>query len=369
MSDNSLLYKIGIQLIQGIGPVTAKNIIAYTGSAEGVFKQDKTKLMKIPGIGEFTANKIVNNRDVLNDAEKEIEFIQKNNIQTYFFLDNDYPELLKHCPDSPIMLYSRGKLDVNSRRTLSIVGTRVATSAGKENCENLIKDLKEKNHNPIIISGLAFGIDICAHKAALNNNLQTIAVLGHGLDRIYPAEHKKTAHEIIESGAVITEFLSSSKFERQNFLQRNRIIAGLSQATVVVESGDKGGSLVTANIANSYNRDVFAFPGRIKDKKSIGCNRLIKQNKAALIESADDLEYILGWEVKKTKPVQTELFTELSPIEETIVKVLLEEGKTSIDIICRKTELEMHTLSTSLLTLEFMNIVRSLPGKIYELII
>ncbi len=362
-----LKYKIGIQLIPGIGPVTAKSIIAYTGSIEGVFKEKKSNLVKIPGIGEFTAEKIINNRNVLEIAEKEIEFIENNNINTYFFLDKNYPELLKQCTDAPVMLYSKGKLEINGKKAISIVGTRNITGAGKENCEKLITDLKENNHNPIIVSGLAYGADICAHKFALKNGLKTIAVLGHGLNRVYPASHKNTATEISQNGAVITEYLSTSKFERQNFLQRNRVIAGLTKATVVVESAFKGGSLVTADIANSYNREVFAFPGRINDKMSVGCNKLIKQNKAVLLEDSKDIEYIIGWDEKPEKPVQQELFIELTEEEQEVLNILQSEGgKSNIDTISRKSEIEINLLSAFLLAMEFKNVIRSLPGKIYE---
>ncbi len=369
MNNEILKYQIAIGLISGIGPVTAKNLIAYSGSVDGVFKETKQKLIKIPGIGEYGANKIIKNRTkALNRALEEIKFIEKHKIKTTFYLDKDYPELLKHCNDSPLMIYSRGIYDFANKKVISIVGTRDATHKGKENCENLIKDLKEAGHNPVIVSGLAYGIDICAHKAALKNGLQTVAVLGHGLQRIYPANHKNTAKEIINQGAVVTEFLSDSKFERQNFLQRNRIIAGMSVATIVVESAAKGGSLITAELANSYNREVFAFPGRVNDKYSAGCNKLIKQHKGYLIESYKDIEYILGWEKGKTPEVkQNVLFVELSDEEKNIVDVLRNTQNSTIDLICNKSKYTMGKVSSVLLDLEFKDIVKCLPGKVYEL--
>lgn len=367
MFDSSLKYKIGIGLIPGIGPVNAKNLIAYVGSIEGVFKESKNKLVKIPSIGEFTANQIIQNKNVLETAEKEIEYIKKHKIETFFFLDNDYPELLKQVSDAPILFYSKGNINFNERKIISIVGTRNATSEGRENCEKLISDFSSSKHNPIIVSGLAYGVDICAHKSALKNNLETIAVLGHGLDRIYPAVHSSTAQEIVEQGSLITEFMSKSPFERQNFLRRNRIIAGIAHATVVVESAEKGGSLVTADIANSYNRDVFAFPGRISDKYSAGCNILIKTNKAVLIESIKDIEYLLGWEQISQKKQQRQLFVELNDEEKVIGKILINEKIASIDFICENSGFHQGKTATVLLNLEFKGIVRTMPGKRYEL--
>jgi DNA processing protein len=368
MTDNLLKYKIAIGLLPGIGPITAKNIIAYTGSTEGAFRETKTALMKIPGIGELTANQIIANRDVIETAEKEIRFIEKNNIKTSFFLDEDYPYLLKQIPDAPILFFYKGKMNVENRKIISIVGTRNATSEGRSNCERLIEQIAASGLNPIIVSGLAFGIDICAHKAALKNNLETYAVLGHGLDRIYPPVHIAAAREIEECGALISEFTSHSAFDRQNFLRRNRIIAGIAHATIVAESGEKGGSLVTAEIANSYNREVFAFPGRISDKYSVGCNRLIKTNKAALIENSSDIEYLLGWEQNAAKKsFQKQLFVELNDEEKKLTEVLGEEKNQTIDVICQKTEMTQGKVSSILLELEFKGIVRVLPGKIFEL--
>lgn len=370
MPNNNLLYKIAISLIPRIGPVNAKSLISYCSGVENVFNTPKSILLKIPGIGEFGANQILKHKqNALEIAEKELIFIEKHKIQTAFYLDKDYPILLKQCKDAPIMLYYKGNIDINDKNVISVVGTRKATPDGKENCKNLITDLNELGHNPIIISGLAYGIDICAHKTALENKLKTIAVLGHGLDRIYPDKHRNTAKEIIESGgAVMTEYLSSSKFDRQNFLQRNRIIAGISTATVIVQSAAKGGSLTTADIANSYNRDVFAFPGRIIDKYHAGCNKLIKQHKAYLIESAKDLEYVLGWEKSGNKiPKQNVLFVELTSDEKNIVEILNDKGGLPLDLICKVSEFPIGKISSLLLGLEFKNVVRCLPGKVYEL--
>jgi DNA processing protein len=268
MIDETLKYKIGITLIKGVGNNLAKNLIAYIGSVEGVFREKQQNLAKIPGIGEVLSKVIVSQiltQNIVNRAEHEIEFISKNKIQSYFFTDRDYPFRLKECPDSPIMIYSKGNCNLNNGKFVGIVGTRKATETGKENCKQLISDLKCVLPNAIIVSGLAYGIDICAHKAALDSGLLTIGVIGHGLDRIYPELHRPTAVKMVQDGALLTEYLSLTNPDKQNFVQRNRIIAGLCDAIVVVESGTKGGALITAEIANDYNRDVFAFPGRVND--------------------------------------------------------------------------------------------------------
>ena len=276
MTEN-LQYKVALSMIFGIGNMNAKKLIAYIGSVEGIFKEKKQNLEKVPGIGTKLSKEIINS-DALNKAEEEIKFTEKNKIEVLFFNDKDYPERLKHCEDSPIIIYQKGKYDLNKEKILSIVGTRNATITGKENCNKLISSLSESGHKPLIISGLAYGVDICAHKAAIKNNLDTVAVLGHGFSTLYPAAHRKYAKEIIENGTLLTEFPHNSKLEPSNFVKRNRIIAGISDATIVIESAKKGGSLITAQLANSYSRDVFAYPGRLNDKYSEGCNFLIKTN-------------------------------------------------------------------------------------------
>ncbi len=368
MLPDDLHYKIALSLFPKVGSKIAKNLVAYTGSPEAVFKEKYANLIKIPGVGSIIAGFINQSKaPALKRAKEEIEFIEKNNIRPYFYLDEDYPFLLKQAEDAPIMFYVKGKIDFRNRKILSIVGTRKATAYGKELCEKLIADLSVHGHNPIIVSGLAYGIDICAHKAALKNGLETVAVFGHGHDRVYPAAHRETARKIQNQGALLTEFMHGSSFDRQNFLKRNRIIAGLAQATLVVESAAKGGSLVTADIANSYNREVFAFPGRVGDASSAGCNALIKKHKAYMIESADDIEYILNWTSNEIKPKQQQLFIELSVDEKRIVRAIQTEGKSMIDQICKQAQLPPAKVSALLLELEFKGAVRNLPGKLFEM--
>lgn len=365
---DELRYRIGLCLIPLIGDINAKKLLAYCGSAEAVFHEKKQKLIKIPGIGETIAEAVINNKQVLDRADEEIEFITKNNIEPLFFLDDNYPQRLKNCFDSPIMLYFKGNTNLNNTKTIGIVGTRQATDYGKNFCNQLIKDLA--NYQPLIVSGLAYGIDGAAHKAAIDNNIPTVGVLAHGLDMIYPTLHKNMAEKMLKNGGLLTEFLSKSNPDRENFPKRNRIVAGMCDAVIVVESGRKGGALITAEIANSYNRDVFAVPGKLNDAHSLGCNFLIKVNKAVLIESAADIEYILGWEKEKsgTKPIQRSLFIELTDEEHIIAAILKEDSPCSIDNICIKANMQSSKVVASLLNMEFSGIVACMPGKQYKLI-
>mgnify|MGYP006290855591 CR=1 FL=1 len=368
MNNEQLKYQIGISLIPNVGPVTAKKVIAYVGSLEGVFKEKPSKLLKIPNVGEYLANQI-SKHNVLPRAEEEIQFITKHNIKVKFYLDKDFPHRLRHCPDAPLLYFYRGNADLNCRKVISIVGTRASTDYGNEICDLLITKIKERGHHAVIVSGLAHGIDVAAHRSAVKNSLPTVAVLGHGLDTIYPSVHKDIAREIVKNGALITEFPHKCRFIKNNFVRRNRIVAGLADAVIIVESAKRGGALITAEIANSYNRDVFAFPGRIDDTRSEGCNWLIKTHKANLIEKIEDLEYIMGWEtaIKKPKEIQKEIFPELDPEEERIIQLLQKEHELPLDIISIKLNLQVSKVSALLLNLEFAGLIKSLPGKVFSL--
>jgi DNA processing protein len=283
-------------------------------------------------------------------------------------MDNDYPKTLYNCPDAPCVLFYKGKFDLINRTKISIIGTRRATSYGLNMCEKIVSQLKETKMNPVIISGLAYGIDICAHKHALENKLDTVAVLGHGLNTIYPAAHKSYAKRIVENGCLLSEFSISNSFDSHNFVKRNRIIAGIPDAVIVIESARKGGSLITANIANTYSKDVFAFPGRSFDKCSAGCNFLIKTNQAHLIEDIADLKYIMGWNEKGIEEfVQPKLFDDFTIEEKKIIDIIKAKEKISIDILCSITKFSLNKLSSILLKLEFEGIIYSHPGKIYSL--
>jgi DNA processing protein len=366
MPDISLKHKIALGLIPRIGDINARKLVSHFGSVEAIFHEPYRNLVKIPGIGGGLA-KYISDRSYLDTAEKEVEYVTKNNIKTYFYLDNDYPFRLRQCDDSPVVFFFNGNCDLNAPKMLSVIGTRNATSRGKELCEKIIGGLAAGHSDLVIISGLAYGIDITSHKAALSHNLKTIGVLGHGFKTTYPAVHAAIARTMVDQGGLLTDFLSDALPERNNFIKRNRIIAGLSDATLVVESGIKGGALITADIASSYNRDVFAVPGRPDDQWSAGCNSLIKENKAALAESSDDIEYFLNWKPEKSKmPVQRTLFSDLNETEKIICELLMKQGEMTIDNICRSIDIPVYKLSSLLLRMEFDGVLKCLPGNLYR---
>jgi len=365
---NHRIFEIALTLLPGVGPVLAKNLVAYCGSAEAIFQEKKQKLLKIPGIGQVTAEKITG-ADVLQRAEKEMVFAQKNNIEIHFFLDKDFPQRLENCLDAPILLYTKGHVNLNAQRALAIVGTRKATAYGKDFTQNFIKELKQ--YMPTVVSGMAYGIDFIAHKACVDEGVPTLAVFAHGLDRIYPQIHTKVAQQMLELGGWVTEYPLGTNPDRENFPMRNRIIAALADATIVVEAAERGGALITAEIATTYNRDVFAVPGRVSDVYSEGCNKLIFQNKAAVMRHAQDLEFYLGWEMdgsnqKTKKTIQPQLLFDLSPEEEKIAEVLKSQEKIHIETLCIQTEMPVSKVVTVLFDLEMRGAVRTYPGKVYE---
>ncbi len=365
MTDD-LLYRIAITKIPKIGAVNARTLISYCGGVEAVFKAKKQTLLKIPSIGEALAKNVLN-QDVLKAAEAEMKFIQKNNIQPIFYLDKNYPSRLKNYNDAPLMLFYKGNADLNHHRIVGIIGTRKPTERGKAMCEEIVSELLK--YDVMIVSGLAYGIDITAHKKSVELGIENVGVLGHGLDRIYPGSHEATAKKMINCGGLLTEFTSGVMPLRENFPARNRIIAGLADALIVVETARSGGSIITAKIANDYNKDVFAVPGRIKDKFSEGCNMLIKTHRANLMESVADISYIMQWEAKEKQiGKQRSLFVELSVIEQQIVDLLRNEESMDIDTLAFKTQLSPSILSMNILNLEFENVVKMLPGKRYMLI-
>lgn len=372
MINDSVAFKIAIKLIPGIGDITIRKLVAYCGSLEAVFKEKKTHLIKIPGISEILATNIINtanDKTIWDRVEKELKFCERYRINIISFTDSNYPYRLSQCEDAPATIFTLGNIDYNATYMLSVVGTRRATNYGKAFCENMIKEFAQKQLNVTIVSGLAFGIDICAHKSAIENNLPTIAVLAHGLDVIYPAQHKKYVKKILENGGLLTEFISETKLDKHNFVKRNRVVAALSDATLVVESKKDGGAMITANLAFDYNRDVLALPGRIYDDFSEGPNYLIKTNKATMVENVDDICKTLGWEInrKSTIPDSLPIIYELSDEEQKIVSILKEQGDTSIDILAIKANMPVSKVSVLLLNLEFNGIVDTLPGKIYTL--
>lgn len=364
--QNELLYQIALTLVPNIGDVNAKILVTHFGSAEAVFQAPRKVLDDIEGIGIIRANSIKNFKD-FSRAEEEIAFIKKYRITPLFLTGKNYPQRLLNCYDSPPLLYYKGNADLNSSRIVGIVGTRNHNDYGKNICEKLVEELA--NENVMIVSGLAFGIDTIAHRASLKNNVPTIGVLAHGLDRVYPPQNANLAKQMIEQGGLLTEFKSSTNPDKQNFPGRNRIVAGISDCIIVVESGIKGGSLITAELANGYNRDVFAFPGRIDDTKSAGCNYLVKNNKAMLITCANDVLENMSWKENKKPSVkkQRELFIEFSAEEKIVVDILQLHEQVHIDDLYFKSKLSSSEVAQALLMLEMQGIVSSLPGKMYRL--
>ena len=365
MSKENLFYHLALTLIPGIGPVNAKSLISYCGSVDRIFKTKKQVLMKVPGIGENTAAAIVHH-DVFERAETEMKFIEEKNIRVLSYWDDDYPFRLKACVDAPILLYFAGNSDLNSERVMGIVGTRNASDYGKQIVEELIETIKEEQI--LIVSGLAYGIDVAAHKACLKKNIPTVGVVGHGLDRIYPYAHKEVAKKMIQHGGLLTEFMSETLPDKQNFPKRNRIVAGMIDVLVVVETAVDGGALITAMLADGYNKDVVAYPGNVNHKYSQGCHQLIKTNRAALVENGNDILEFLNWTKKeiKAKP-QRELFIELSEEEKRIYDAL-RENELGIDELTLLVQLQPSIIAGSLLNLEFQGLVISLPGKRYKLV-
>jgi len=364
MSSSPDALKIGLALTEKVGPVTAKKLVAHAGSLENFYKLTKKDLLEIEGISHTLAAKI-SQQNVLKDAEMHASWCAKHQVRVVSFWDKEYPQRLRNCDDGPVVLFVKGQGELNQDRALSIVGTRNITHYGRAFIEQLIEGLRPFGVQ--IISGLAYGVDIEAHRQALRFGMSTVGVMGHGPDVIYPAIHRNTADEMLVKGAVITEFVPGTPPDRENFPTRNRIVAGMADATLVVESDVKGGSIITANLAHSYYRDVFALPGRVDDKYSAGCNKLIFDQKAAMLRSADDLVEMMNWDLAGKKPgVQASLFLDLNPDEQILINYLRGSGKSPIDKIATEIDLPMPRCSSMLLELEFKGAVRSLPGRVFE---
>ena len=365
LASSELLAVLRLQRVPLIGDVNAKRLIERCGSAEAIFKERKEVLLKIEGIGSAVLSGLFQSA-YLEEAQEELYYIQNNAISYSFYKDEAYPKHLKHCIDAPILIFTKGNIDLNKRRIISVVGTRQITSYGQAFINEFMDVIAPMN--PIIVSGFAYGVDIYAQKSAIEHQLQTIGCLAHGLNQMYPKAHERFVPQVERNGGFITEFWSTSNPDRENFLQRNRIIAGMSEATVVIESAEKGGSLVTADIAHSYNRDVFAVPGRSTDQFSRGCNNLIKQQKAHVLTSAADLIYMLGWELHENQEVtiQRELFVDLNETEKSIYHYLQLNGKQLLDTVALECNLPIYKTSSSLLHMEMKGVIRPLPGKLFE---
>ena len=366
--NNELLFCIATTFLDDIGVVSTKNLIAYLGNAEAIFTASKKKLYDVPGIGKQRIESIIASKGAaLKRAEDEILFIQKNAIKPIFFTDKNYPKRLLQQPDSPSLIYYKGNADLNSSKIISIVGTRRITDYGKSQCEKLVESLSQ--YSPVIVSGLAYGVDVTAHKAAIKNNIPTVAVVANGFDKMYPADHTKYLKNMVANGGIISEYGSGQVADKQNFPQRNRIVAGICDALIVIETAAKGGAMITASLANSYNKDVFALPGKTTDEYSAGCNYLIKTNQAMLFENVEDIVNALMWDVKNNVSVkQKKIFDELTEQEKTIIETISKSEKISIDELVFQSKMPTSIVANLLLNLELRGDVKTLPGKQYKLI-
>jgi DNA processing protein len=366
MNPDLLKYQIALTLIPGVGDVNGKRLVSYCAGVEAIFHEKRAALLKIPGIGQATVNSILS-QQVLHRAEREIEFIVSNDLEPLFYTDANYPRRMLNCEDGPLLLYYKGTADLNASRMIAFVGTRKATDYGRDRCAEMIEDLKAKE--VVVVSGLAYGIDGCAHRKAVDCGIETVGVMAHGHDRIYPLQHHRLAVSMLEHGGLLTEFPSGTNPDRENFPKRNRIVAGMCDAVVVIESAQKGGAMITAGLANSYNRDVFAVPGRTSDPASQGCNMLIKSNRAALAESLRDISYIMGWDdLKKPAKAQRSLFVVLTEEEKILMELLDSRQAIGMDQLIVKANMPASKVASALLNLEFEGLVKSLPGKLFKLI-
>ena len=364
MSKTSEIYRIALSKLNGIGPIRASQVLSKLENINFLFESTLQEIKIQTGLSESFL-RALKREEAINLAEKQLNFNHKNAISTHFFLDSTYPRRLRQCSDAPIVIYTKGKMDLNHTQIVSIVGTRNHTEYGKERLKSLLLSFKEKNI--LVVSGLAYGVDIHAHQLCLQNNIQTIGVLGHGLDRIYPSQHKQIAKDMQENGGLLTEFMISTNPDRENFPMRNRIVAGLADATIVIESKERGGSMITAELANDYSRDVFAFPGDIDRQTSQGCNLLIKKQKAHLISSPNDFLTFMNWD-SKTVSVQKQLELNLEPDEATILNLYENDEILHSDIIGMKAEMSASKINVLLFQMEMKNMVEQLPGKRYRII-
>lgn len=368
-ADEQLRYRIALASVKGMNRLLAESLVELTGDVSAFFTLSQRELSDLTGWNSSLFSEVERGKALMT-AAGEVDFIRKNNITPLFFTDADYPQRLLECDDAPLILYYKGNVSFQQPRVVSIVGTRHATPYGKNFVDTLVRDLADTCPDTLIVSGLAYGIDIAAHRAALRYGLPTVGVLAHGLNTIYPAQHRNTAVEMLGNGGLLTEYTTSQPTHRGFFLARNRIVAGVADAVVVVESGVKGGSLFTATIASDYHRDVFALPGRVGDISSMGCNNLIRQNKAALLTCADDLIEAMGWGVRKEQPSQTTLAAQqdvqLTDEEKLIMQYLAHNGEGQINRMAVELNTPIATLSATLVELEFKGCVVAFPGGVYR---
>lgn len=367
LTEEQLLFRIALTHVKGVGSVLARQLLSAMGSPEAIFSDRKELVQRLPKAPRRLLDAIFS-PSVMEEARRKLDQALKAGLDMYFITDDDYPYRLKECVDAPILLYSKGNVDLSPRRVLSIVGTRNITAYGRTATERIVSGLAETIPDLLIVSGLAYGVDVAAHKAALDNGLPTVAVLAHGLDRIYPSSHRSIAMEMLRNGGLLTDYPMGTEPERFNFVGRNRIVAGLSDATLVIESAEKGGSLITAGLAFGYNREVLALPGRATDSRSAGCNALIRDQKAALVSSAQDVLTLLDWSSTIDAKPQTLNFRPDSWPDTPVAECLLRAGTASVDELTRATGLPINDVSSQLFDLELDGLVQSQPGGIYSVI-
>ena len=364
------LYSLALTRIPGLGLIGAHRLIETVGSAATIFQEAAHIDELVPGISP-KLKEALDCPDILRLCEAELKFAEKNQIRCLTLHDEDYPSRMRECDDAPIVLFYRGSTNLNRLHVINMVGTRHATDYGKDICQRFLRELHDILPDVLVVSGLAYGIDIHAHRAALEFGLDTIGVLAHGLDRIYPSVHRHTAVEMLSHGGLLTEFPSGTNPDRQNFIKRNRIVAGISDATIVVQSAAKGGALITADIAESYQRDCFAFPGRVGDEFSVGCNNLIRNNHAILLQSAEELVKAMSWDTVCQKPqaIQRELFIDLSPEEEVVYNLLQkQEDGLQINSLVVSANIPINRMTGILFEMEMKGIIRGLAGGVYRVV-
>lgn len=362
----AIIYQLALTFIPGIGPKTGRALLEHYGNSRDLFKAPLKDIKHVTGISEVNV-KAFRDAEIMQKAEDELKFITKHNISVLFCIHASYPSRLNNCSDAPLLLYYKGNAELNASKIVAIVGTRKNTDYGAKICEELIEGLQSQE-GILIMSGLASGIDSVAHKKSIVSGIPTVGVLAHGIDSIYPASNKALSNEMVKNGGVLTEYVSKTKPDRFNFPMRNRIVAGMSDVTVVIESDVAGGALITAHLAAGYNREVAAFPGRVNDSRSAGCNELIRTNVASMITKADDLLELMNWNTgKKPKTVQKQLFLNLSPEEQKIIDTLQAKDSVHSDELFHQTGLNSSQLASVLLQLEMQGLVKTLPGKYYRI--
>lgn len=365
--DKDWIYRLALTFVKGIGPKTGRILLEQYGDAKAVFDAPIKQLRQIDGMTDMRA-KALKDEEAFNKATSELTYMAENGITPLWLYDEDYPARLKACVDSPLLIYAKGNPNLNAGKVVAIVGTRKLTEYGVKLTEELVEGLSAME-GILIASGLADGIDTVAHKQCVKLNVPTVGVLGHGHDKMYPANNRTLAKDMCNAGGtVLTEYASGTIPMKDNFPMRNRIVAGMSDITVVVESDIKGGALITARLASSYNREVAAFPGRVSDKRSSGCNELIRTNVAAMITKPDDLIELMNWgKPKATKPVQRQLLLALTPEEQKLVDLLQTKDSMHADELLHQSGLNNSLLAATLLQLEMQGLIKALPGKMYRI--